>query len=436
MTLLSTIKKNLLLIVIGALLQLYSLSSCNSVTSSDTIAIATDSLTITNGQHFFTDKCNSCHNLNSDGIGPALAGITKKNSVEWIKHFIRDPKKVIDSGDTTAQKVFRRYKTLMPSFESLPEDELDAIIAYIHSNKKKVKGPVKEDIDVIKNPIPDSIATSDLLVDLQLITQIPASSDQAPISRICKLDYQPNTGDLYVLDLRGKLYKLQDGQSKLYMDMAALKPAFIHQPGMGTGFGSFAFHPAFAKNGLLYTTHTEPPATAKADFNYPDSIPVKLQWILTEWKTDPAAFPFSGMGREIFRIDMPTGIHGLQEIAFNPLAKPGSQDYGLLYICVGDGGSTEIGHALVSQIPQTIWGSIIRIDPSGKNSSNGHYGIPPYNPFSKPSDFKKAPEVYAYGFRNPHRISWSKSGQLLAVNIGEHNIESINLIKAGNFYGW
>ncbi|MEO6721002.1 MAG: PQQ-dependent sugar dehydrogenase, partial [Ferruginibacter sp.] len=42
----------------------------------------------------------------------------------------------------------------------------------------------------------------------------------------------------------------------------------------------------------------------------------------------------------------------------------------------------------------------------------------------------------AYGFRNPHRISWSKSGQLLAVNIGEHNIESINLIKAGNFYGW
>ena len=49
---------------------------------------------------------------------------------------------------------------------------------------------------------------------------------------------------------------------------------------------------------------------------------------------------------------------------------------------------------------------------------------------------KSAREIYAWGFRNPHRISWSKSGQLLAVNIGEHNIESLNMIMPGHFYGW
>jgi glucose/arabinose dehydrogenase len=218
--------------------------------------------------------------------------------------------------------------------------------------------------------------------------------------------------------------------------MATLKPKFIHQPGLATGFGSFAFHPQFEKNGLLYTTHAEPSLSAPADFNYPDSIPTTLQWVLTEWKTDPAHFPFTGTGREIFRIDMPTSIHGMQEIAFNPLAKPGDKDYGLLYIGIGDGGSTEIGFPLVSTVPQNIWGSIIRIDPQGNNSRNGKYGIPSNNPFSKGDGLKKAGEVYAWGFRNPHRINWSKSGQLFSINIGEHNIEALNMIMPGHFYGW
>jgi len=411
----------------------YFFSNCNSGDSFNTSSLSTDSITIAKGQISFANKCNSCHNFNYDGIGPQLAGITSANSVGWIKNFIRDPKKVIESGDTTAKKLFERYKTLMPSFAYLQDEEINAILAFIHSKKKLEAPVVQEDTNNIKNPIPDTIQSSDLVVDLDLVAQIPRSSDEPPVTRITKLDYQPTTGDLFILDLRGKLYRLQNGEQKVYMDMATLKPKFINQPGLATGFGSFTFHPEFSKNGLLYTTHAEPPGSAKADFSYPDSIPVLLQWVLTEWKTDPAAFPFSGTAREILRIDMPTGIHGMQEIAFNRLAKPGDKDYGLLYIGIGDGGSAEIGHALVSPIPDRIWGSIIRIDPSGNNSKNGKYGIPSSNPFYKT---ESVPEIYAWGFRNPHRISWSKSGQLLAVNIGEHNIEALNIIKPGHFYGW
>jgi len=411
----------------------YFFSNCNSGDSFNTSSLSTDSITIAKGQISFANKCNSCHNFNYDGIGPQLAGITSANSVGWIKNFIRDPKKVIESGDTTAKKLFERYKTLMPSFAYLQDEEINAILAFIHSKKKLEAPVVQEDTNNIKNPIPDTIQSSDLVLDLDLVTQIPRSSDEPPLTRITKLDYQPTTGDLFILDLRGKLYRLQNGEQKVYMDMATLKPKFINQPGLATGFGSFTFHPEFSKNGLLYTTHAEPPGSAKADFSYPDSIPVLLQWVLTEWKTDPAAFPFSGTAREILRIDMPTGIHGMQEIAFNRLAKPGDKDYGLLYIGIGDGGSAEIGHALVSPIPDRIWGSIIRIDPSGNNSKNGKYGIPSSNPFYKT---ESVPEIYAWGFRNPHRISWSKSGQLLAVNIGEHNIEALNIIKPGHFYGW
>jgi glucose/arabinose dehydrogenase len=324
----------------------------------------------------------------------------------------------------------------MPSFGYLPDEEINAVIAFIHIQKKRERKPVTIDSNYIKNPIPDTIKSSDLVVSLDLIIQIPPSSLDSPLTRITKLDYEPETGDLFILDLRGKLYKLQNGLPKVYMDMATLRPKFIHQPGLATGFGSFAFHPEFAKNGLLYTTHAEPASAGKADFDYADSIPVVLQWVLTEWKTDPAAFPFSGKGREMLRINMPSDVHGVQEITFNRFAKPGDEDYGLLYIGIGDGGSTIMGYPQVSEIPDKIWGSIIRIDPLGNNSRNGQYGIPPNNPFNRKDSAKSAPEIYAYGFRNPHRISWSKSGQMLAVNIGERNIESLNMIMPGHFYGW
>jgi glucose/arabinose dehydrogenase len=126
----------------------------------------------------------------------------------------------------------------------------------------------------------------------------------------------------------------------------------------------------------------------------------------------------------------------MPEIAFNPHAKTGSDDYGLLYIGIGDGGSAEIGSPLVSPQPKRVWGSILRIDPMGNNSSNGKYGIPANNPFSGKDSASFAREVYAYGFRNPHRISWTKSGKLLAINIGEHAIEALNMIEPGHFYGW
>jgi cytochrome c2 len=429
-------KKRLIFISAGILSQLIIFLACNSGTAIENRSIATDSATIAQGEHSFEGKCSSCHNFYLDGIGPQLAGVTADNSVDWIKSFIQDPKAKIDAGDSTAKKLFKRYKTLMPSFGNLPEGEINAIIAFLHTKKKQDRILVKEDTNDIKNPIADSIQMSNLVVGVDSVAQIPASSDQAPFTRITKLTYQPGTEKLFVVDIRGKLYSLENGQPKLYFDLASQRPKLVTQPGIATGFGSFAFHPQFNKNGILYTTHAEYPSLHKSDFNYTDSIPVMLQWVLTEWKGDPSAIPFKGTSRELFRIDMPTAIHGMQEIAFNPFAKVGSKDYGLLYIGIGDGGSAEIGHALVSKDPRGIWGSIIRIDPAGHNSKNGKYGIPSINPFYKNDSSQFAREVYAYGFRNPHRISWTKSGQLLAVNIGEHNIEALNMILPGHFYGW
>ena len=422
-----------------ALLQIYFFSRCNSGTSVDNSSIPTDSSTIAAGAASFTKNCSGCHNFRQDGIGPQLGGITTEISAGWIHDFISDSKKMIESGDERAQQLNKKYKTVMPSFASLKDDELNAIIAFLHTHKSSGQQIAKEKGTELSNPIPDTIAVSNLVINLKLVTQIPPSSDSGrlPLTRITKLSFQPHTGLLFINDLRGKLYKLLQNKPIVYMDMAKLSPKFIHEPGLATGLGSFAFHPGFGKNGLLYTTHTEAPGSGKADFGYADSIKVTLQWVLTEWKTEnPGAANFSGSSRELFRANMVGSVHGVQEITFNLLSKPGDADYGMLYIGVGDGGSVENGYDFLVHSTEKIWGTILRIDPIGRNSVNGNYGIPPDNPFAKNEKSKSLKEIYAYGFRNPHRITWTRSGQMLACNIGQGNIESLNLIMPGHDYGW
>lgn len=399
-------------------------------------SISKDPAIIADGEKMFNTNCEGCHNFRQDGIGPQLSGITTQVSTDWLINFIKDPQKIISSGDVHAKALYTKYKTAMPSFGNLKDEDIKHILAFLntHADSSQV---VKDDGNNIKDPMPAKIQKSNLVAGLRFITQIPESSDSSkkPLARITQMIVQPTTHKLFVLDLRGKLYLLQGNNPVVYMDMEKLKPNFINQPGLATGFGSIAFHPDFMKNGLLYTTHTEKPGPAKADFAYNDSIKVTLQWVLTEWKVDDVnTNSFSGKGRELLRINMVTGIHGMQEIAFNPLSKPGDEDYGLLYAGIGDGGCTENGYGFLAHNKKNLWGTVIRINPAGKNSSNGQYGIPATNPFANTKE--EAGEIYAMGFRNPHRITWTQKGQMLVSNVGQDNIESLNLIKPGNDYGW
>ncbi|MEO5907984.1 MAG: PQQ-dependent sugar dehydrogenase [Ginsengibacter sp.] len=423
-----------------AILFLLVLNSCNSGSSADNSSITSDSITIAKGEAVFVKNCSGCHTFRQDGIGPQLGGITAVVSADWIRHFIKNPKKMMESGDARTTELKKKYQTAtMPSFETLTDDELNGIIAYLNMQTKKEIQSSKSYGNPVTNPVPDTIALSNLVVGLKLVTQIPASSvnGKTPLARITKLDFEPHTSNIFILDIRGKLYEMQNDKPQVYMDMAKLESKFINQPGLGTGFGSFAFHPDFLKNGLLYTTHTESPGSGKADFSYADSIKVTLQWVLTEWKTDnPRSKIFSGKSRELLRVNMVTGMHGIQEITFNPLAKPGDKDYGMLYIGIGDGGSVDEGYSFIAHNKDKVWGTILRINPSGNNSTNGQYGIPADNPFVNSHDHKALGEIYAYGFRNPHRITWSKSGQMLVSNIGGVNIEALDLVKPGYDYGW
>lgn len=136
----------------------------------------------------------------------------------------------------------------------------------------------------------------------------------------------------------------------------------------------------------------------------------------------------------MLRLAFGSYIHGIQEIGFNPTAKPGDDDYGLLYIAAGDGGS-----GLHTDDPQKLsmpQGKVLRIDPLGTNGAGGGYGIPPTNPFvGKPDALA---EIYAYGLRDPYRFSWDPEGRnrMLLGNMGEHAVESIYEVQPGDNLGW
>ena len=303
------------------------------------------------------------------------------------------------------------------------------------------------------DPIPEDPAPAGLGLVVQEVAQLPESEPTPPdmvtdprLERHNRINYvgeiPDGSGRLYVPDLNGKLYFL-DGRTKeqkVYLDVGAtFAPDFFSAQGLGQGFGFVTFHPEFKKNGKFYTVHVEAGEALKT--KKPDLTPqpnTAYHGVINEWTAaDPSADSFRGTHRELLRVGFSGRIHGIQQIDFNPNARPGDADYGKLYLAVGDGGNGNVGDN--GGDPQNLavpQGKILRIDPAGNNSANGRYGIPEDNPFAGQPG--KVGEIYAYGMRDPHRFSWDTQGskRMFLAHIGEHAIESIHQISPGSNLGW
>jgi glucose/arabinose dehydrogenase/mono/diheme cytochrome c family protein len=402
---------------------------------------STNKLIIDKGDALFQKNCAECHNFRQRGIGPELSGVTADATYAYLSKFIINSQAVVKSGNKRAVALFAEYKVPMPAHPQLKPAEINALLSFINTHKKAAEVYVNtaELGTPVKDPMPTKIAKAGLTLTLEEWATAPATSTKNPLTRINQTYVlkTPAGNRLFMLDLRGKLYEIKNKQFNVVMDLAKEKPKFIQEPGLGSGWGAFAFHPDFLKNGLLYTTHTEKKGSAPADFAYADSIPVALQWIVTEWKVkDPTAAVFEASPREIMRLNNPSPTHGMQQIIFDPTLKPGMPGYGLLYIDIGDGGSGEAGYPGLCNGSTEPRGSILRIDPMGRNSRNGKYGIPASNPWAKTGDPTILGEVYARGFRNPNKITWAPDGKVIVSEIGYSNVEELNILKPGLNYGW
>lgn len=296
------------------------------------------------------------------------------------------------------------------------------------------------------DPFPTPINTIDGVIAVNFVefATIPdAAGGEAP--RMNTLVDEPGTRRLFVHTMRGQIYSVSyDGKAVAeYLDInAEAWGVSVNFQGSERGFQSIAFHPQFARRGTpgygKFYTHTDTSnMTPKADF-LPSGTGHTHDTVLLEWTAkNPAAATYDGGApRELFRAAHPFGNHNGGQIAFNSQARPGSPEFGLLYVGFADGGSGgdpyKHGQNLAS-----AFAKILRIDPLGKNSANGNYGIPPSNPFAADGKDDTLGEIYAYGVRNPQRFSWdAKTGNMYVADIGQNIVEEISPVTAGANLGW
>ena len=184
-----------------------------------------------------------------------------------------------------------------------------------------------------------------------------------------------------------------------------IRDRIIASPGQEEGLLGLAFAPDYATTGAFYVYYTRggPRHNRISRFNAQGD------------HADPAS--------EHTILDLPEksfSNHNGGAMAFGP--------DGYLYVGVGDGGSGGDPNGN-GQNTNTLLGKILRIDVSGDT-----YSIPANNPFAHGGG---APEVYAYGLRNPWRISFdAKTGQLWAGDAGQNQWEEVDRIVRGGNYGW
>ena len=261
---------------------------------------------------------------------------------------------------------------------------------------------------------------------------------------------------LYVVEQGGQLRVLLNGvlQPGNALDIsgrlgASFNPANANDE---RGLLGLAFHPDFNTAGAagfrtLYTFNSEAiPVGTTPTYQIPNlGTPNNAQnykTVVNEWKMPTLGVVDPASRREVISFGKNAGNHNGGTILFG-------RD-GYMYLGLGDGGNAnDVGPSHIepggnAQNPSTPLGKMLRFDPlnpaltagsANAVSANGQYRLPADNMGAG----GPVPEQYALGFRNPYRFSVDSGdpgGRIIVADVGQGNIEEINLLVAGGNYGW
>ncbi len=222
----------------------------------------------------------------------------------------------------------------------------------------------------------------------------------------------PGTDRILVLEQAGKLFSFSARTESVKADLVF---DFIahHQP-FGAAY-SFAFHPGFATNRLLFVCYVEPGDVENGSY-------------VSRFTVQPGAVPTLDPKSERVILRWPAGGHNGGKIVFG--------NDGLLFVSTGDGASPDPPDfpRKTGQDISDLMAGILRLDVDHE-AAGQNYSIPPSNPFLHTPGAR--PEVYAFGLRNPWRISVDRAtGDLWAGDVGWEQWEMIYRVKSGGNYGW
>lgn len=234
----------------------------------------------------------------------------------------------------------------------------------------------------------------------------------------------PGSDRLFVGEQAGVLYSLakSDAKPDVFLDLRKEYKALVQNPnakGISELYG-LVFHPQFEKNRYCYVCYTlQRKEGQRGDFVDGSRV---SRFKVTD--TDP---PRIDPSSEEIVITFLGGGHNGGDLHFGP--------DGMLYISTGDGaGPNPPDPRATGQDCSDLLSSVLRIDVNNKDAGKNH-AIPKDNPFVGLKDVR--PEIWAFGFRNPWRMSFDrKNGDLWVGDVGWELWEMVHKIEKGGNYGW
>jgi putative heme-binding domain-containing protein len=235
----------------------------------------------------------------------------------------------------------------------------------------------------------------------------------------------PGSDRLFVGEQAGILYSFanrQDATADLFFNLRTeLKTLHLLPDARGVeSVYGLAFHPDFQRNRQCFVCYTLRPKNSGVR-NLEDGTRVSRFTVKT---TEP---PRIDPASEEIVITFSQGGHNGGDIHFGP--------DGMLYISTGDAATPNPPDDLdTGQDISDLLASILRIDVNRKDEGR-NYAVPKDNPFVGMNGAR--PEVWAYGFRNPWRMSFDRqTGELFVGDVGWELWEMVHRIEKGGNYGW
>lgn len=225
----------------------------------------------------------------------------------------------------------------------------------------------------------------------------------------------PASKRLVVAEQNGRLYSFDSdatsGQPELFADLTAYDPEIAQSY-------AFTFHPRFLENRYVFIW-------ANLDLKGEKTRENGTRILRFKVTGGPVPRIDPGSGTTIF--SWTAGGHNGGNVRFGP--------DGMLYIATGDAAPPDPPDPFATgQDISDVLSSVLRIDVDHPEDGRA-YAIPKDNPFLK--EPKARGEVWAYGLRNPWRMSFDpKSGDLFVGDVGWELWEMIYRIKPGGNYGW
>ncbi len=259
------------------------------------------------------------------------------------------------------------------------------------------------------------ICATTIMAEAQIDLQLDPITNQAN-QPVLVTHAGDGSGRIFVVERRGKI-RIMDASGDLiftpFLDVGFAGLGLITNGGSEQGLLGLAFHPDYQNNGRFFI-----------HYNRTDGDSIISEWLVSE---DPNVAYATSESIVLGPVDQPEPNHNGGAVAFGP-------DDGYLYISFGDGGSANDPHGPIGNGQNTtnLLGNILRVD----IDSGVPYTIPADNPFVGMAGFE--PEIFAYGFRNPWRISFDMGGshRLYAADVGQDAREEVSIVESGLNYGW